>query len=214
MTLGNALSVLLAFGTLGALFAAPPADPQLITQAYVNGALNVGIWWYEGKYPDYTGPLKSAGLSYDVQMKGPGETEWSDVSGGWDTFDKNNDVFRCWYCRTNFVGSAMLRVRARNAAGETSGWVETDPLTATVNVKGTAIYGASCNGNAFDGRIGTWIDGTGDLDGRGPHVRPRRPSRHGRLVPWRRQQPRPVPGVPLRRQGDARRHGAAVPLGI
>ena len=154
MTLGNALSVLLAFGTLGALFAAPPADPQLITQAYVNGALNVGIWWYEGKYPDYTGPLKSAGLSYDVQMKGPGETEWSDVSGGWDTFDKNNDVFRCWYCRTNFVGRATLRVRARNAAGETSGWVETDPLTATVNVKGTAIYGASCNGNAFDGRIG------------------------------------------------------------
>ncbi|MDD6030455.1 MAG: PA14 domain-containing protein [Kiritimatiellae bacterium] len=162
MTLRNALSVLLAFGTLGALFAAPPADPQLITQAYVNGALNVGIWWYEGKYPDYTGPLKSAGLSYDVQMKGPGETEWSDVSGGWDTFDKNNDVFRCWYCRTNFVGSATLRVRARNAAGETSGWVETDPLTATVNVKGTAIYGASCNGNAFDGRIGTWIDGTGN----------------------------------------------------
>lgn len=164
MKLKNAILGATALFLGGVSSAAAPDAPQLTTQAYVNGKLNVGIWWDTKAYPNKstTTTLKGSGLTYDVQMKGPGETEFSDVSGAWDTFDKNNYVFRCWYLATNYVGAATLRVRARNTDGETSDWVETDPLTATINVKGTVIYGTGCNANAFDGRIGTWIDGTGN----------------------------------------------------
>lgn len=144
--------------------AAAPAAPKLTVQAYVNGALNVGIWLYESAYPTMTGAIGTSGLSYDVQMKGPGETDFTTLTSGWGlgTFNKNSYVFHCIYLPTNYIGAASLRIRAKNTAGETSDWVETDPLTATVNVRGQAIYGAGCNASAFDGRIDTFIDGTGN----------------------------------------------------
>ena len=149
----------------GGVHAAAPAAPKLTVQAYVNGTLNVGVWLYNSDFPTMTGVISTSDLTYDVQMKGPGDTDYALVTKGWGlgTFDKNNYKFHCIYLPTNYIGAATLRVRAKyKSTGETSDWVETEPLTATVNVRGQAIYGTGCNANAFDGRIDTFIDGTGN----------------------------------------------------
>ncbi len=98
-------------------------------------------------------------------MKGPGEAEWGDVTsrGSFATFNKNGCNFRIWSMATNYVGLADYRIRAVDSStSETSDWVELGPIKATINIKGTPIYGANCNGNAFDGLLHTMVDATGD----------------------------------------------------
>jgi len=154
-----AATVLAAFAT----FADPPPTPNVTTVTYINGRFNVAVWWREGVYNNTSGATLSC--AYEIEMKGPGETEWSNVTGrgAFNTFDKNNYRFRCWTLQTNYFGSAEYRIRSKDeSTSETSEWVELGAVKATVNVKGTPIYGNNCNGNGFDGYIHTLVDATGD----------------------------------------------------
>ena len=146
-------------------FSAAPNAPQVTVQAYANGAVNLGVWQYESTYPDKTGTslivnYKNS-LSYEVQMKGPGETDFTSVTGSSTIYNTAGYQFYCWRLATNYVGSATFRVRATNSAGETSDWTESEALAATVRVTGTVISsnGASdSKDRPFDGNIATFVD--------------------------------------------------------
>ena len=145
-------------------FAEPPPAPVVTTVAYVNGKMNLAVWYKDSAYGDISG----AGLwdyTYEVEMKGPGETDWASVTskGAFNTYDKNHYLFRCWTMATNYFGAAEYRIRAKDTStSETSDWVELGAVSATMNVKGTPIYGNNCNGLGFDGYIHTMVDATGD----------------------------------------------------
>lgn len=142
---------------------AAPATPVMSTVAYINGKMNIGVWYKEGAFGNTSGANLS--YAYEMQMKRPGEADWSDVTakGSFNTFDKNNYRIRCWTMATNYLGSAEYRVRAVDSStSETSAWVELGAVTSTVNVTGSPIYGNNCNGNGFDGYIHTMVDATGD----------------------------------------------------
>lgn len=167
-------SLLAALFASSALHAEAPAAPDLTIQAYVNGAINIGIWQWAEPYQNAVGndgyftpsSTKLTGtLTYEVQMKGPNDADFSDVSpSNTQTFDSAQRIFYCWALDTNYVGSATLRVRAKNASGEVSEWAETDPITATVRVTGTLICSAGTDtaahpaANVADGRIATLVD--------------------------------------------------------
>ncbi len=140
----------------------PPPAPVVTTIAYVNGKMNVAVWYKTGTLGNTSGSNLS--YTYEVGMKRTGE-DWTDVTskGSFNTYDKNNYRFRTWTMTTNYVGEAEYRIRAKDSStSETSDWVELGAVRATVNVKGTPIYGNNCNGNGFDGRIDTMVDATGD----------------------------------------------------
>ena len=133
---------------------AAPANPVMSTVAYINGKMNIGVWYKEGAFGNVSGANLS--YAYEMQMKRPGEADWSDVTarGTFNTYDKNNYRIRCWTMATNYLGSAEYRVRAVDSStSETSAWVELGAVTSTVNVTGSPIYGNNCNGNGFDGYI-------------------------------------------------------------
>ena len=140
-----------------------PAAPIVTTVAYVNGKMNLAVWYKTGDYGDRTGANLS--YAYEIGMKGAGEADWADVTakGAFNTYEKNNYRFRCWTMATNYFGAAEYRIRAKDTStSETSDWVELGAVSATMNVKGTPIYGNNCNGNGFDGYIHTMVDATGD----------------------------------------------------
>lgn len=142
---------------------AAPANPVMSTVAYINGKMNIGVWYKEGAFGNISGANLS--YAYEMQMKRPGEADWSDVTarGTFNTYDKNNYRIRCWTMATNYLGSAEYRVRAVDSStSETSAWVELGAVTSTVNVTGSPLYGNNCNGNGFDGYIHTMVDATGD----------------------------------------------------
>ncbi len=161
-------AVLLAVGIVAAGLtlsarADAPAAPIVTTVAYVNGKMNLAVWYKTGVYGDRNGANLS--YAYEIGMKGAGEADWSDVTakGAFNTYEKNNYRFRCWTMATNYFGAAEYRVRAKDTAtSETSGWVELGAVSATMNVKGTPLYGNNCNGSGFDGYIHTMVDATGD----------------------------------------------------
>lgn len=173
MTCAASAALFLAPGGLATAYADAPAAPDLTIQAYVNGAINIGIWQWQEPYQNAVGnggyftpsSTKLSGITYEFQMKGPNDAEFTDVSpSATTTFDIANRCFYCWALDTNYVGSATVRVRAKNGDGEVSDWVESEPLAATVRVTGTLIcsdgtdtgdYSAK---NAFDGRIATLVD--------------------------------------------------------
>lgn len=139
--------------------AAEPPLPQVTTVTYINGCFNVAVWYKESAYPSAAGANLTC--TYEIEMKRPGETEWSDVtsSGSFSSFAN----FRGWTMPTNYLGSAEYRIRSKDTGtSETSQWVELGSVEATVNVKGKPIYGNGCNGNAFDGNIITIVDATTD----------------------------------------------------
>jgi len=141
----------------------PPPSPNVTTVTYINGKMNVAVWYKDSAYGNTSGT--SLSCTYEFGMKGPGETEWSDVTsrGEFNSLNKNGYLFRCWTMQTNYFGSAEYRIRAKDSStSQTSGWVELGAVKATVNVKGTPIYGNNCNGNGFDGYIHTMVDATGD----------------------------------------------------
>jgi hypothetical protein len=140
-----------------------PAAPNVTTVCYINGKMNLAVWYKTGTLGNTGGTNLS--YAYEVEMKGPGETDWASVTskGTFNTYDKNNYRFRCWTMTTNYIGEAEYRIRAKDSStSETSEWVELGAVKATVNVKGTPIYGNNCNGNGFDGYIHTMVDATGD----------------------------------------------------
>lgn len=169
------MSLFAALLVSSVLYAEAPASPDLTIQAYVNGAINIGIWQWSDPYQNAVnnGALVEFGtslketVSYDFQMKGPNDADFADVSPSATAYAMQNvskRLFYCWSLDTNYVGSATIRVRAKNSSGEVSDWVESDPLTATVRVTGTLICSdgtataASPAKNFADGRIATIVD--------------------------------------------------------
>ena len=161
-------AVLLAVGIVAAGLtltarADAPAAPIVTTVAYVNGKMNLAVWYKTGVYGDRNGANLS--YAYEIGMKGAGEADWADVTakGAFNTYEKNNYRFRCWTMATNYFGAAEYRIRAKDTStSETSDWVELGAVSATMNVTGTPIYGNNCNGNGFDGYIHTMVDATTD----------------------------------------------------
>ena len=160
-------AIVIALSATGAValsaFATVPPLPQVTTVTYINGCFNVAVWYKEGSYPATSGAALTC--TYEIGMKGPGETEWSDVTGrgSFNDWNMNKYYFRCWTMATNYIGYAEYRIRSKDAdTSETSDWVELGSVAATVNVTGEPIYGSDCNGNAFDGNIRTVVDASSD----------------------------------------------------
>ena len=137
MTTLKHVSIFLA----AALFAAasvradPPPTPVVTTVAYVNGKMNVAVWYKTGTLGNTGGTNLS--YAYEVGMKRAGES-WADVTskGSFNTYDKNNYRFRTWTMATNYFGEAEYRIRAKDSStSETSDWVELGAVRATVNVR-------------------------------------------------------------------------------
>ena len=165
-SLGSFLAVVVF--AVPSVYATAPAAPTVTTVAYVNGKMNIAVWYKDSAY----GSTSGSGLwdyTYEVEMK-RGDEGWTDVTanGTLNSYNVGSLYFRTWTMATNYIGEAEYRIRAKNKTNsETSDWVETGAVKATVNVKGTPIYsnGVSSDSkyeNGFDGYIHTMVDGASD----------------------------------------------------
>lgn len=151
------LSSVAACLCLGALAELPA--PELFVSGYVNGTMNVAV-------------TTAGGVSYEIEMKGPGAADYEPVSFMRDSdliVNSANSLKRSfYYLPTNYVGEASFRVRAVSN-GVVSAWTDCGTHKATLNATGTlissAVEGASnvqSPLNAVDGRLRTFCDFTSD----------------------------------------------------
>ncbi len=132
--------------------------PELSVTGYINGTMNVVV--------------KATGVSHEIEMKGPGDSDWSAVAfkcdGDMAALAGNPTPIRFYYLPTNYVGEASFRVRAVTN-GTVSAWTDCGTHRATLNATGTLISSAAAGAdgvysplNAVDGRLKTFCDFTSD----------------------------------------------------
>ena len=118
-------------------FAAVPLVPDVKTAGYINGKMNIAVWYKTSAYNNTSGSELTC--SYLIEMKDSGEDAWTDVTsrGVFNKFVKNSYVFQIWTMPTNYIGLAEFRIRSVDSSTkETSEWVELGPSKFQMNVKG------------------------------------------------------------------------------
>lgn len=145
------MAITLAWNVFGDVTA-----PVLRASGFINGGLNVWVT---------RSTILSLSLEVQMKDKDAGEDGWTTVidrtvASGNDVFWNNHDA-AAFYLKTNFIGTASLRMRTY-LNEEASAWKEIGDLTAYVNASGTRIGNATTHNNALDGNFFTLVDEAGN----------------------------------------------------
>lgn len=133
--------------------AADVAAPNVTTVGYINGTMNVVV-------------ETVAGVSHEIEMKGVSDADYAIVNFKRESYNANDINRTCYYLSTNYLGEAAFRIRAVADGVAASAWVDCGTHKATLNVTGTLIGTDGVpnreRSTAVDGRVATFIDGTGN----------------------------------------------------